>query len=196
MKTGQVRPLLWTGGVVRKRPPGLIQHMLTVLVLGSWVLPLPQLPHSSWSLRLFLWASILLHGPLDICLALLPAAPYHPCKNRMHSTCFYNKGGHTPKYCFESTVSEERTHWVLRQTRWVLRETRWVRFGTQIIGRKQLTELAPRNSVSPKPPHWARCLKPYSPKPYSACFRTVEGNFPVCLVQPFSGGNLAYSKGL
>ena len=54
------------------------------------------------------------------------------------------------EYCFESTVSEERTHWVLRQTRWVLRETRWVRVYTQIIGWKELTELAPRNSVSPE----------------------------------------------
>ena len=51
------------------------------------------------------------------------------------------------EYCFKSTVSKERTHWVLRQTRWVLRETRWVRFGTQIIGRKELTELSPRNSA-------------------------------------------------
>ena len=54
------------------------------------------------------------------------------------------------EYCFESTVSEKRTHWVLRQTRWVLRKTRWVRFGTQIIGREELTEFAPRNSMNPK----------------------------------------------
>ena len=54
------------------------------------------------------------------------------------------------EYCFESTVSEQRTHWVLRQTRWVLRETRWVRVYTQTIGWKELTEFAPRNSVSPE----------------------------------------------
>ena len=41
-------------------------------------------------------------------------------------------------------------HWVLRQTRWVLRKTRWVRFRTQIIGWEELTEFAPRNSVSPQ----------------------------------------------
>ena len=58
--------------------------------------------------------------------------------------------GERAEYCFESTVSEKRTHWVLRQTRWVLRETRWVRVCTQIIGRKELTEFGPRNSVSPK----------------------------------------------
>ena len=62
-------------------------------------------------------------------------------------------------------------HWVLGQTRWVLRKTRWVRVYTQIIGWKELTELAPRNSVSPEKTHWVRCLKPCSPKPYSARFR-------------------------
>ena len=61
---------------------------------------------------------------------------------------FFNR--EQAEYCFESTVSEARTHWVLRQTRWVLRETRWVRFGTQIIGWRELTEFAPRNSVRPK----------------------------------------------
>ena len=54
------------------------------------------------------------------------------------------------EYCSESTVSDERTHWVLRQTQWLLRETRWVRVYTQIIGWKELTEFAPRNSVSPE----------------------------------------------
>ena len=41
-------------------------------------------------------------------------------------------------------------HWVLGQTRWVLRKTRWVRIYTQIIDWEELTEFAPRNSVSPK----------------------------------------------
>ena len=54
------------------------------------------------------------------------------------------------EYCFESTVSEERTHWVLRQTRWVLPKTRWVRFCTQIIGWEELTEFRGTNSVSRK----------------------------------------------
>ena len=40
-------------------------------------------------------------------------------------------------------------HWVLGQTQWVLRRTRWVRVYTQIIGCKELTEFAFRNSVSP-----------------------------------------------
>ena len=42
---------------------------------------------------------------------------------------------------------------------------------TQIISRKELTEFAPRNSVSPEKTHWVWCLKPYSPKPYSARLR-------------------------
>ena len=64
--------------------------------------------------------------------------------------CPYRKRA---EYCFESTVSEKELtepHWVLRQARWVLRKTRWVRFGTQIIGWEELTEFAPRNSVSPE----------------------------------------------
>ena len=61
-----------------------------------------------------------------------------------------SQGGKRAEYRLESTVSEERTHWVLRQTRWVLRSTQWVRFGTQIIGWEELTELPPRNLVRPK----------------------------------------------
>ena len=82
------------------------------------------------------------------------------------------KNGERAEYCFESTVSEERTHWVLRQTRWVLRETRWVRVYTQIIGWKELTEFAPRNSVSSKnslSSVFETVLS--SPKPYSARIR-------------------------
>ena len=58
------------------------------------------------------------------------------------------------EYCFESTVSEKRTHWVLRQTRWVRRKTRWVRFSTQIKGWENslsslpATQWAPKNSLS------------------------------------------------
>ena len=71
-------------------------------------------------------------------------------------------------------LSEERTHWVLQQTRWVL--VRNSRCGTQIIGSKELTEFAPGTQWTPKT-HWARCLKPYSPKPYSARFR-LEASGP------------------
>ena len=48
----------------RERPPGLIEFVLTVLVFWSWVLLVPRFPPSSRSLRLFSWASILLHGPV------------------------------------------------------------------------------------------------------------------------------------
>ena len=45
--------------------------------------------------------------------------------------------------CFESTVSKERTRWVLRRT-W------WVSFDAQIVGGKELNELFPQNSVRAK----------------------------------------------
>ena len=61
-----------------ERPPRLIQHVLTVLVFWSWVLLLPRLPPSSRSLRLFPWASILLHGPLDICSRSSPTIRAKP----------------------------------------------------------------------------------------------------------------------
>ena len=78
------------------------------------------------------------------------------------------------EYCFESTVSEKRTHWAslsftahlvscakhsvslfwLTENR--LRGTHWV--------------LSPELGEGQKT-HWVRDLKPYSPKPYSAHFR-------------------------
>ena len=54
--------------------PGLIQHVLTVLGFVFWALLLPWPPPSSRSLRLCPWASILLYGPLNVCLDLLPTA--------------------------------------------------------------------------------------------------------------------------
>ena len=68
--------------LVGERTPGLIQHVLTVLVFLSWVLFLPRPPPSSRSLRLCPRASILLHGPLDSCLDLLSAAPPPPVQQR------------------------------------------------------------------------------------------------------------------
>ena len=65
-----------------ERPPGLIQHVLTVLVFWSWVLLRPRLSPSPRSLKLFHWSSALPHGPLDICLDLLPAAPRPPMQKR------------------------------------------------------------------------------------------------------------------
>ena len=74
----------------RERPPGLIQLVLAVPVFWCWALLLPWLPLSSRSLRSFPWASILLHGPLDICSDVVPAAPLPPVQNGTHSE------GHTP----------------------------------------------------------------------------------------------------
>ena len=81
---------------IREVPPGLLQHVLIVLVFWSWVLPLPLLPPWSRAIRLFPCASILLFGPLDIAWICCPQLPHHPCKNGTHSTCFYSTGGHTP----------------------------------------------------------------------------------------------------
>ena len=81
---------------LREIPPGLLQHVLTVLVFWSWVLLLPRHPPWSRSLRLFPWASILLYGPLDIACICCPQLPHRPCKNGTHSTCFYSTGRHTP----------------------------------------------------------------------------------------------------
>ena len=82
--------------LIREMPPGLLQHVLTVLVFWSWVLLLPRLPPWSRSLGLFAWASILLYAPWDIAWICCPQLPHHPCKNGTHSTCFYSTGGHTP----------------------------------------------------------------------------------------------------
>ena len=86
----------------RERPPGLIQHVLTVLVFLFWVL-LPRPPPSSQSLRLCPWASILLHGPLDIAWICCPQLPHHPYKTGRTAHVFYSTGGHTPSFggkCF------------------------------------------------------------------------------------------------
>ena len=76
-----------------KYPPGLLQHVLTVLVFWSWVLLLSQLPPWSRSLRFFPWASILLCGPLDIAWICCPQLPHHPCKMGRTAHVFYSTGG-------------------------------------------------------------------------------------------------------
>ena len=82
----------------RERPPGLILHVLTVLVLGSWVLLLSQLLPSSRSLRLFPRPSVLLHGPLDICLDLLAAAPLPPVQRQDAQHMFLQHRGAQAEY--------------------------------------------------------------------------------------------------
>ena len=75
----------------------------------------------------------------------------------------------------DGIVSEERTHWVLRQTRWVLRskKTQWV-----LRKHKKNRLKGTHWALSPElgeaqETYWVRCLKPCSPKPYSARFRTA-----------------------
>ena len=45
-------------------------------------------------IRFFPWASILLHGPLDICLDLLPAAPLPRAKTGRTTQVLHHKGAH------------------------------------------------------------------------------------------------------
>ena len=72
---------IFSGSSLREIPPGLLQHVLTVLVFWSWVLLRPRLPPWSRSLRLLPWASIWLYGPLDIvwicCPQLRPGRTAH-----------------------------------------------------------------------------------------------------------------------
>ena len=68
----------------------------------------------------------------------------------LRNACFLGNGRNTVSRVLFRRRELTEPHWVLRQTRWALRKTRWVRFDTQIIGREELAEFAPRNSVSPK----------------------------------------------
>ena len=79
-----------TSANVRERPPGLINHVLTVVVFLSWVLAVPPPPE-------LIQPSICFHGLSSKVLDLLPPASLHLCKNGTHSTCFYSTRGHTPK---------------------------------------------------------------------------------------------------
>ena len=74
---------------------------------------------------------------------------FGPQNHKQNHKRFWLSGG-TGGILFREYCFGRETHWVLRQTRWVLPKTRWVRFGTQIIAWKELTEFAPRNSVSRK----------------------------------------------
>ena len=96
--------------IFRARPPGLLQHVLTVLVFLSWVLLLPRPPVSSRSPRLCPCASILLHGPLDICLDLLPAAPSPPVQERNAQHMFLQHGGaHAEIWASKNLAHQNRT---------------------------------------------------------------------------------------
>ena len=83
---------LWSG----KDPLGCSSMCWLSWFSGPGFCPWPGLPPSSRSLRLCLWASILLYGPVDIAWICCPQLPHHPCKNGTHSTCFDSTGGHTP----------------------------------------------------------------------------------------------------
>ena len=70
--------------------------------------------------------------------------------------------------CFESIVSEEETHWVLRQTCWVLWKNGWW-WGTHWALSPELSE--------GKETHWVCCLKPHSPK---LCLSAISKPTRIC----------------
>ena len=76
----------------RGRPPGLLQHVLTVLPFWSCVLLLPRLPPWSRSLRLLPWASNLFYEPLAIAWIWCPQLPCHLCKNGMAAPILWAPG--------------------------------------------------------------------------------------------------------
>ena len=85
--------------IFRERPPGLINHVLTVLVFRSWVLVTPHLPSLQHKrLQVCPWPSIFAFTALRanswICC---PQLPYHPSKNGMHSTYAFAAQGVTHK---------------------------------------------------------------------------------------------------
>ena len=97
------------------RPSRLIQHVLTVLVFWSWGAALrPRLPSSSRGLSLYPWTSILLHGPLDICLDLLPAAPLPPVQKRDARHMFLqHRGAHADRNMSKGVPIADR--WTKKQ---------------------------------------------------------------------------------
>ena len=130
------RGLPW---LVRKKSEQI--RVTTLLPTPNWVLRCSEFRifRGPWVDPFLLGSG---HGTVGKC-----AGPKWSNMGSKIRTGFYRERA---EYCFESTVSEERTHWVLRQTRWVLPKTRWVRFCTQIIGWKELTEFRGANSVSRK----------------------------------------------
>ena len=81
------------------------------------------------------------------------------------------------EYCFESAVSEKRTHWAslsyaansvssARSSGSSLLHTHDRPRGAHWVRTPELSEL--------QKTHWVPCLKSYSPKPYSARFRVSD----------------------
>ena len=78
------------------------------------------------------------------------------------------------EYCFESTVLEKRTHWasLSSTTNSVSSVKNSVRSLWHANNRLRWAHWALSLELSEgQKPYWARCLKPYSPKPYPARFR-------------------------
>ena len=92
----------------RGRPPGLINHVLTVLVFRSWVLAMPPPPElhpgASKCAPGLAFAFMALRANSWICC---PQPAYHPCKDGTQSTCFCSTRGHAPRNSGKFGVSVE-----------------------------------------------------------------------------------------
>ena len=86
---------------IKERPPGLIQHVLTVRVFLVRVLLMSGFRDSCRSLRVRPWTSSCCMAPPSKFLDLLPSVPLplcHSSKSGTHNTIFFcNTRGHAPK---------------------------------------------------------------------------------------------------
>ena len=81
---------------IRARPPGLIKHVLTVLLSGVGCLWCPTSRASFRSLKLCPWNSICFRGRSSKFLDLLPPTPLPPVQKRDAQHKFLqHKGGHS-----------------------------------------------------------------------------------------------------
>ena len=78
---------------LRDIPPGLLQHVLTVLVFWSWVLLLPRLPPWSRSLRLFPWLAFCFTGPWTLLGSAARSSPTTHAKTGRTAHAFTAQGG-------------------------------------------------------------------------------------------------------
>ena len=83
--------------IFQGKTPGLIQHVLTVLVFWSWVLLRHRLRAAFQNLRLFPWTSILLWALGHLLGSAARSSPTARAKTGCTAQVFTAQGGHTPR---------------------------------------------------------------------------------------------------
>ena len=78
--------------IFRARPPGLIEHVLTVLVSGPGCSSCPGFHLRLGASDCFSGLAFCFMGPWTFAQICCPQLPYHPNKNGTHSTCFTAQG--------------------------------------------------------------------------------------------------------